>query len=144
MGFFNRLLGNPTNSPSARRSAEVNSMGAALLQVSGIDFDASSPLEQALVGTFFFGMATAHGMLLQLTPPEVHGLVLTTFVEEFHYSPEAAAQAAQACIDASRPGHHDTMNAILHRGIDGHRQYVSGQARMLEENIRSILAQFRA
>lgn len=118
-------------------------MGETLLAASGIDFDRASHLEQALVGTFFFGMANAHGMLYQLTPPQVHALVLKAYSEVFHYTPEAAAEAAQSCIDATAPGGHDTMNAILHRGIDGHAQFESGNTAALGENIQAVLGQFR-
>ena len=56
-------------------------MGETLLASSGVEFDRASQLEQALIGTFFFGMAHAHGMLSQLTPPQVHALVLKAYSE---------------------------------------------------------------
>ena len=143
MGLFDRLFGKRANHSLDRHQIEANAMGVALLEACGIDFDSSSPLEQALVGTFFFGMLTAHGMLHRLSPPDVHALALRAFAEEFHYSDTAAAQATQACIDAATPGVHDTMNAILHRGIDGHRQHISGQVSDLAENIQSVLAHFK-
>ena len=118
-------------------------MGSALLTASRIDFDGASPLDQALVGTFFFGMVYAHGMIKQLAPPQIHALALKAYTEVFHYTPEAAAQAAQSCIDATSPNNHDTMNAILHRGIDGHAQFISGNIAALGENIRSVLEHFR-
>lgn len=144
MGLFGSLFGKRADQSLSRHQVEANAMGAAVLQASGINFDSSAALEQALVGTFFFGMVTAHGMLHHLSPLQVHALALRAFVEEFHYSEAAAAQAAQSCIDVVRPGVHDTMNAILHRGIDGHRQHISGQTRALEENIQSVLAHFKA
>lgn len=143
MGLFDRLFGKRADLSLGQHQIEANAMGVALLEACGIDFDSSSPLEQALVGTFFFGMLTAHGMLHQLSPPQVNALALRTFVEEFHYSDAAATQASQACIDAATPGVHDTMNAILHRGIDGHRQHISGQASGLAENIQGVLAHFK-
>ena len=142
MTLLDRLFGKRKR-PLERQSAEVNEMGMALLAASNVDFDRATQLEQALVGTFFFGMTHAHGMLYQLTPAQVHALVLKAYTEVFHYTPEAAAQAAQSCIDATKPGGHDTMNAILHRGIDGHAQFVSGNVTALGENIRSVLEHFR-
>lgn len=142
MSLFSRIFGKKS-APLSAFATDVNRMGDALLGASGVDFDRATQLEQALVGTFFFGMAYAHGMQNQLTPPQVHALVLRAYSEVFHYSPEAAAEAAQACIDASTPGHHDAMNAILHRGIDGHAQFTSGDASAFSENIRSVLSHYK-
>jgi DNA-binding CsgD family transcriptional regulator len=85
-------------------------------------------------------MLTAHGMLHALSAREVRELALVAFELGFHYSPEAAVEATDACMAAATPGHHDAMNAILHRGIDGHRQYLVGEG--LAENIRSVLAHY--
>jgi hypothetical protein len=124
--------------------AELNHMTSTVLEASAIDFDASSQLNQALVGTFMFGMIYAHGSMHNLTSPEVHALAISVFRDTLHYTDEAAAEGVHACIDASHPGVHDTMNAILHRGIDGHAAYVKNDVAAAAANLRSILAQFEA
>jgi Immunity protein 48 len=122
---------------------ELNRMASSLLQVADVEFDRSSELEQALVGTFFFGMLHAYGMLNRLSPPDVHALAIAVFQDTLHYSDTAAIEAVQNCIDATSPGHHETMNAILHRGIDGHVQYEKSDLRGLGANVNSVLAHFR-
>ena len=121
---------------------ELNQMATSVLAAAGVEFDASSQLNQALVGTFLFGMISAHGMTHKLTPSEVRALAIAVFKETLHYDDAAAAEGVQACIDASLSGHHDTMNAILHRGIDGHAAYVGNDVRKTSENLRNILAHF--
>lgn len=121
---------------------QVNKMAMSLLTASEVDFDGATQLEQALVGTFLFGMIQAHGMLNGLTPPEVHALALIVFRDSLHYTDAAAAQGVQECINATRPEYHRTMNAILHRGVDGHKQYQDGNIDALRENLSSILDQF--
>jgi hypothetical protein len=123
--------------------SEVGAMCGTLLEATGIDFDSSPPLEQALIGTFYFGMLQTHGMLHQLSPPDVLAIALATYKEQLHYSDDAAAQAVQECIKATEPTYHPAMNTILHRGIDGHRQYLIGDTAGLSENIQSILKHFR-
>lgn len=142
MSLLDRILGK-RKTPLAAASADANAMGRALLAASGVDFDRGSQLDQALIGTFFFGMVHAHGMLSKLTPPQVHALALKAYTEVFHYTPAAAVQAAQSCIDATAPGNHDSMNAILHRGIDGHAQFARSDISALRENIGSVLLEFR-
>ena len=123
---------------------ELNAMGAELLSLVSFEFDKASPLQQALVGTFFFGMVSAHGMAAKRTLVEVHALALLAFQDSLHYTPAAATQAVQACIEATEPGAHDTMDAVLHRSIDGHAQFVAGDIDGLAGNLRSILDHFGA
>ena len=118
-------------------------MAGQLLTCAKIDFDQSSQLEQALVETFLFGMISADGMTSGLTQPQVHALSLLVFCDSLHYTQQAAAQAVQECINATTPSYHETMNAILHRGIDGHYQYINGDISGLSENIRLVLDSFR-
>lgn len=122
---------------------QVNKMTEGLLNASGVDFDRATQLEQALIGTFLFGMIQAHGMFHGLTPPEVHALALIVFKESLHYTDSAAAQGVQECINATRPDYHRAMNAILHQGIDGHKQYQCGDMDALRNNLTSILERFR-
>ncbi len=121
---------------------QLNKMTVSLLKASGVDFDGATQLEQALIGTFLFGMIQTHGMLHGLTPPEVHALALLVFKDSLHYTDAAAAQGVQECINATQPKYHRTMNAILHRGVDGHKQYQDGDMDTLRENLNSILDHF--
>jgi hypothetical protein len=122
---------------------QLNKMAATVLNTSGVHFDSASQLEQALIGTFLFGMLQTHGMFYKLTPPQIHALALLVFKDSLHYTDSAAAQGVQECINATRPDCHRTMNTILHRGIDGHRQYQDGEIDALRMNLTSILDHFR-
>jgi hypothetical protein len=124
--------------------AQLNTMAEALLTTSGIEFDRASQLEQALVGTFYFGMLHAYGMSNHLEPPLVHALALATYEDSLHYTPAAAAEAVRHCVDATNPSNHLAMNAILHRGIDGHAQYIEDDLLGLARNINGVLQHYRA
>jgi hypothetical protein len=132
------------SSPRSRSaSRQLNTMATALLSVSGLDFDHATQLEQALIGTFLFGIIQTHGMFNGLTPPEIHALALLVFKDSLHYTDSAAAQGVQECINATRPEYHPTMNEIVHRGVDGHKQYLDGNMVALQTNLISILDQFK-
>jgi len=122
---------------------DLNIMVSVLLEYAEIDFDSGTQLKQALVATFLFGMINAHGMMHGLTPPEIHALGLVVFKDSLHYTDDAAVQSVQECINAADPNYHATMNSILHRGIDDHRQYLDKDLAGLGQNIISILDQFK-
>lgn len=121
---------------------ECNKIATAALAAARVDFDRESQLNQALVGTFVFGMISAHGMMHKLQPAEVHAVALCVFKDTLHYTDKAAVEGVHHCISATTPSYHPAMNAILHQGIDGHRQYLQSDAEALSKNIRSILERY--
>lgn len=129
--------------PLVSHRGDLNAAAATLLDVSEVDFDSGTALQQALIGTFVFGMIYAHGRVAGLDAPEIHALSIAVYQDTFHYTPEAAVDGVENCIDAAVGGH-DRMQAIIHRGIDGHRQYLEGDTESLRENIQSVLKQFDA
>ena len=137
--FWNRKTEKPALLPQRE---ECNRIAAAALRASGIEFDRASQLQQALVGTFVFGMIHAECTKYGLALPQAHAIALCVYQDTLHYTPKAAAEGVQACIDATSPGVHDTMRAIMHRGIDGHAQFSVGDTAALSANVRGILAQF--
>lgn len=121
---------------------QLNTMALTALEAARLDFDQTSALRQAVFGTFFFGMISAYGMAARMSLTEVHAVALLVFQDSLHYAPNAAVEAVHACINATRPDAHDTMNAILHRGIDGYAQFVAGDLEGLAGNLSSLLALF--
>jgi hypothetical protein len=117
-------------------------LAAQLLKVAEIDFDAATKLQQALIGTFLFGMLTAEGMHTGRSPGEIRAGAICVFQDALHYTPEAAVEGVEHCIQATGPDAHETMKAIIHRGIDGHRQILDGDNTGLAQNIGDILRRF--
>jgi hypothetical protein len=136
-----RMFGG-SSAPLLPHREECNRLAFAALHASGIEFDRASQLEQALVGTFVFGMIHAECMKHALDVPQAYAIALCVFQDTLHYTPKAAAEGVQACIDATAPGVHDTMRAIMHHGIDGHAQLATSDVAALTANIRGILSQF--
>lgn len=120
-----------------------NDLAEHLLTAANIDFDASSKLEQALVSTFLFGMLTAEGMMRRLPPNEIRDGAISVFRDVLHYTQDAAIQGVQHCIEATGPNVHEPMKAIIHRGIDGHRQLIEGDKLGLAQSIGDVLQRFQ-
>lgn len=119
-----------------------NILATQLLKAAEVDFDGATKLQQALIGTFLFGMLTAEGMMNRRSPNEIREAAIRVFQDALHYTPQAATEGVEHCIHAIAPNGHDTMKAIVHRGIDGHRQVVDGDDAGLAQNIGDVLRQF--
>jgi hypothetical protein len=103
---------------------EVAEMAEGLFDVIGIPFEQTSELQRQLLAAFAFGMTFAIGQLNRLTAPEVHALAIFYLMDVFRYADHQAVAFAENIIAAaSDRKHHPTINAIIHRGIDGHRQW---------------------
>lgn len=122
--------------------AKGNILAMQLMTAAGVDFDAATQLQQALIGTFLFGMLTAEGMFTRRSPHEIREAAIGVFQDTLHYTPQAATEGVDHCIEATVPNGHDTMKAIVHRGIDGHRQVVEGDNAGLVQNISDVLQHF--
>jgi hypothetical protein len=114
-------------------------MARAVWDALGIQPDSCTDLQREIVGAFVFGMLSADGMIALLPQPVVHATAVTLLREEVGYSPDSAARFAEELIRvASDPKYHDTLYAILHRGVDGHAQWRSGNLTDLQANLRNV------
>jgi len=148
MNFFNRILGRRYAAKKHARNLAVhrNQMNQAaeiVIQESGLDLSAATRRERSVLATFFFGILSAHGMQHKLTPPDLHALCLLVLIDTFKFDETFAALTADECIRAANPGHHDTMHAIIHRGIDAHERLIAGDQKTFRENLQSLLAHFK-
>jgi hypothetical protein len=126
------------NLKDLRSSIEI--MSNDLFVVIGIPFEKTSELQRQLLASFAFGMTFAIAQIERLTPPEVHALAITMLMDSFKYTENQSAAFAQQLIECGSGGGNSTINAVIHRGIDGHRQYQSAKREELHANLESIFS----
>ena len=145
MDFLNRILGRGQKHAKdmVHHRQQMNQAAEIVIQESGLDFAAATERERSVLATFFFGILSAHGMQHKLAPPEVHALCLLVYGDTFKFEETLAAFTAGECIRAATPGHHDTMHAIIHRGIDGHAQLLAFDEKGFRENLQGMLELFK-
>jgi hypothetical protein len=117
---------------------QVTAYGNDVFRVCGVEFAKTSEMQRQVCGAFLFGVAYAHGRVHQLSPPDVHALVITLLVDLLHYSAEQAGAFSSRLVQVTSAGPNDTMKAIIHRGIEGHRQLNSGEHEALRQNLLGI------
>ena len=119
------------------RSA-VASMCDDLVASGGVPFESTTELQRQMLASFAFGMTFVIGQIEHLTPPEVHALSITMLMDAFKYSGQQAAAFSSQLIESASGKGNQTIQAIIHRGIDGHRQWSSGQTAELSKNVKSV------
>jgi hypothetical protein len=130
----------PIESHLAPVRAEIDAMANELFGVIGVPFEQTSELQRQVLAAFAFGMIFAEGNLKGLRPPEVHALVILCLTDVFKYAAHQAAPFGADLISAaSTNSRNRTTNAIIHRGIDGHRQWQQKDLDGLKANIEGIL-----
>jgi hypothetical protein len=118
--------------------SSLASMCNDLIASGGVPFEATTELQRQLLASFAFGMTFAIGQIEHLTPPEVHALSIAMLTDAFKYSAQQAGAFSSHLIESASGRGNPTIRAIIHRGIDGHRQWSSGQTAELSKNVRSV------
>jgi hypothetical protein len=118
---------------------EIAQMAGELVAAVAIPFEQTSELQRQIFAGFAFGMIFAVGQLKRLSPPEVHALVICCLTDTFKYSAaQAGAFSADLIQQSSSKDPKNTHKAIIHRGIDGHRQWQTGDTAKLRENVIGV------
>jgi hypothetical protein len=119
--------------------SRIARMGSDLFDVIDIPFEQTTELQRQLLAAFCYGMVFAVGRIERLSPPDVHALAISCLVDVFKYSAAQAGSFSQHLINASLDkAVHPTINTVVHRGIDGHKQWEGGQREVLRENIYGV------
>jgi hypothetical protein len=100
----------------------------------------TTELRRQVLSTFAFGMVFAAGMGQGLEPAQVHALVVGALEDSFGYNADQAVTFSEALIDAISGESRPTSNAIIHRGIEGYRQWSERELDELRANIAEIFA----
>lgn len=132
------MLAPMSATPLLEHRQQVTAYGSDLFRVCGVEFAKTTEMQRQVFGAFLFGVAYAHGRVHQLAPPDVHALAITMLMDVLRYSAEQAGAFSSRLAQATSAGPNDSMNAIIHRGIDGHRQLTSGEHAALRHNLLGI------
>ncbi len=115
-----------------------------LFDLIGMSPEQCAESQRPFIATFAFGMVFAVGQMHQLGPPEVHALTIAYLLDVFGYSKDKAVAFAGDLIAASGPEGNPFMNAVIHRGIDGHALWQEGKHEELRALVQEILRTFGA
>ncbi|MGG0757013.1 Imm48 family immunity protein [Brevibacillus laterosporus] len=96
-----------------------------------IKFEETTELENQVIAAFCFGAINVIVQRDDLSQPQAHALTITVF----KYSENQAVSFADDLIKATSKEHYPVMNTIIHRGIDGHYQYINNMDVELKKNI---------
>jgi len=91
-------------------------------------FETTTELERQILASFSFGAIHAQCFLKQLPALDIHQLAIFIFTTEFKYAEVASDKEL-----------HPTTHVIIHRGIDGHKQFINSDYVNLSKNINEIL-----
>ncbi len=130
--------------PLLEHRNQLAAHGRKVLQICGIELKRTSELQRQICGAFLFGIVYAYGRTHKLGPPEIHALGITMLEDVLAYDAAQAGAFSSKLVAASAAGSEDTMNAILHRGIDGHHQLEVDQEENLRENLLGLFMQLNA
>lgn len=107
------------------------------LSLATIDLD--EDLDRQLAAAYIFGMLNGKAQKDSISPENVQALMIRIGIEKLQYTPEVAFEMTQFVINATDKEFHPTVNAIIHRGIEGFFLYADNQYDALSEDFKDIV-----
>ena len=114
-------------------------MAAACFNVLNVPFEQTTELERQVIAAFVFGMQHAAGMVAGADAQALHAATVHYLQRDFRYSPEQAIAFAEDLVTSASGVGNPVINAIIHRGIDGHLQWSTADHAGLSRNITDVL-----
>ena len=104
-----------------------------------IMIDLDDDLDKQLVAAYIFGMLNGKAHQESIPPTDVQALMIRIGIDKLRYPTETAYQMTQFMIDATDRDFHPTVNAIIHRGIEGYFLYADNQYGALSDDFQDIV-----
>lgn len=115
----------------------INKIVDTIIRSSGMDISKMDEQGKQIMGAFCFGILNGYSLKNQISAVQIQSAVIAVLVQKFHYDPAVAAQFCDFLIKCTERDYHPTMNAIIHRGIEGY--YQLGDTEKLRESILEII-----
>ena len=117
---------------------DIGAMVDELLAANEVPYAETTELQRQVLAAFAFGMCHVVGTEHQLQSAQVHALSICMLIDCLGYSDEQAGAFSQDLIDSAAGFGNPTTEAIIHRGIDGHRQWQARDMSALRRNLGEI------
>ena len=104
-----------------------------------VTIDLEDDLDRELAAAYIFGMLNGTAQKESLTPEDVQALMVHIGIDKLTYSEEVAYQMTQFVIDATDEEFHPTVNAIIHRGLEGYFLYSDQEFDALSEDFNEVV-----
>ena len=101
--------------------------------------DLEDELDRQLAAAYIFGMVNGTAQKESLTPEDVQDLMVCIGIDKLMYSEEVAYGMTQFVIDATDEEFHPTVNAIIHRGLEGYFLYSDQEFDALSEDFSEVV-----
>lgn len=104
-----------------------------------VTIDLEDELDRELAAAYIFGMLNGTAQKESLTPEDVQALMVRIGIDKLTYSEEVAYEMTQFVIDATDEEFHPTVNAIIHRGLEGYFLYSDQEFDALSEDFNEVV-----
>ena len=104
-----------------------------------VTIDLEDELDRELAAAYIFGMLNGTAQKESLTPEDVQDLMFNIGIDKLTYSEEVVYQMTQFVIDATDEEFHPTVNAIIHRGLEGYFLYSDQEFDALSEDFNEVV-----
>lgn len=110
-----------------------------VFEILEVMLDDLSEEERQIIAAYEFGMFNACAQVLKKHPSDVQGTMIGVLIKSFNYSEIQAVEFTQFLIECTDEEFHPTINAIIHRGIQGFYSYQDGDKNEIYNDLTFII-----
>jgi len=114
----------------------ANYIADEIIRVSKTDASKMNEQEKQIMGAFCFGALNGYSLENRISTVQIQSAMIAILVQKLQYDPSVAAQFFNFLVKCTEKDYHPTMNAIIHRGVEGY--YQLEDTNKLRENISDI------
>lgn len=114
----------------------ANYIADEIMRASKTDISKMNEQEKQIMGAFCFGALNGYSLENRISTVQIQSAMIAILVQKLGYDPSVAAQFFDFLVKCTEKDYHPTMNAIIHRGVEGYYQIENTDK--LQENISDI------
>jgi hypothetical protein len=114
----------------------ANYIADEIISVAKTDISKMNEQEKQIMGAFCFGALNGYSLENRISTVQIQSAMIAILVQKLGYDPSVAAQFFDFLVKCTEKDYHPTMNAIIHRGVEGY--YQLEDTNKLRENILDI------
>ncbi len=107
-----------------------------MLDAAGMEPTATDEMERQVLGAYSFGIVNGYSFEQNISPVQTQAAMTRILITVFGYFPEAASQYFNYLVQCTDKAFHPTVNAIIHRGIEGYYLLEEGKSDILGQDVR--------
>ncbi|MEG0314661.1 MAG: Imm48 family immunity protein [Erysipelotrichaceae bacterium] len=118
---------------------QVTNLMGEIINLSEVQITFVDEQEKQVLGAYCFGVLNGYSLERKINPIQIQGAMIDILVKIFNYPPSTSAQFCDFLIQCTDEKFHPSINAIIHKGIEGYYEIKDGKKESIQQVVNQII-----